>query len=122
MRAKARSVGKGAFNIIVFALVLAVPLGDAHAKIYAQWVQLGSDGRASARAITDEAWPSVSLDGVSVTMPVRSQPGQPFGNVAPAQFPVRGCEAAVPPGTLYDVDDKPLDRCRLVARWLTCGQ
>ena len=49
MRAKARSVGKGAFNIIVFALVLAVPLGDAQAKIYAQWVQLGPDGTASAR-------------------------------------------------------------------------
>ena len=25
-------------------------------------------------------------------------------------------------GTLYDVDAKPIDRCRLVARSLKCGQ
>jgi hypothetical protein len=25
-------------------------------------------------------------------------------------------------GTLYDVEDKPLDRCRLIARSLDCGQ
>jgi hypothetical protein len=78
----------------------ALALPHAEARIFAQWVQLGPDGTSSARAITDEAsCPSVTFDGTSVAMTVRSAPEQTFGNVKEAKFPVRGCEAAVPPGT-----------------------
>jgi hypothetical protein len=97
-------VALGAFALLVF-----LPYADAQAKIYAQWVQLGPDGTSSARAITDEACPSVIFDGVSVAMTVRSEPGQQLGNVKPAEFPVRGCEVAVPPGTRgATLDGKPL--------------
>jgi hypothetical protein len=90
----------GVFAAVLAALLLTAPVGASQAKIYAQWVQLGPDGTASARAVTDEACPAVIFDGVSVTMSVRSEPGQPFGNVKPAEFPVRGCEVAVPPGAV----------------------
>jgi hypothetical protein len=40
---------------------------------------------------------------------VRSAPGQSLAGVKPAQFPVRGCELAVPPGAIAAVlDGKPL--------------
>lgn len=80
------------------ALLSAVIWGSAQAKIYSQWVQLGPNGSASVRAITDEPCPSVNFDGVSTAMRERSQPDQPFGNVKAAQFTVRGCEADVPSG------------------------
>jgi Calcineurin-like phosphoesterase len=82
----------------------------ADAKILAQWVQLGPDGSASVRAITDETTcPSVTFDGTPVAMGVRSEPDQKFEGVKPAQFPVRGCEVAVPPGAVIGIiDGKPL--------------
>lgn len=82
----------------------------AEGKTLAQWIQLGADGTSSARAITDEAsCPSVIFDGASVAMTVRSTPEQTFANVKEAKFPVRGCEASVPPGTREAIlDGKPL--------------
>src|SRR4051812_28642344 len=84
---------------IVSAVLAATPLA-AQARVFTQWVQLGPNGAASVRAITDEACPSVTFDSHTVVMSVRSEPGQPFGNVKPAEFAVRGCEADVPAGTL----------------------
>ena len=98
------SVTLGAFALLIF-----LPLADAEATIYAQWVQLGPDGTSSARAITDAACPAVIFDGVSAAMSVRSEPDQKLGNVKPAEFPVRGCEVVVPPGTrAASIDGKPL--------------
>jgi predicted phosphodiesterase len=93
-----RSAAFGVFAAAVFGL--SVGCGDA--RILAQWVQLGPDGRASARAITDEAaCPMVSFDGAPAAMDTRSAPEQTFGNVPHDNvvFAVRGCEAAIPSGT-----------------------
>jgi hypothetical protein len=86
-----------------FALFLALP--QAHAKILAQWVELGPDGSSSVRAITDEACPSVSFDGTAVGMNVRSEPGQSLSGAKPGQFAVRGCEVAVPGGAIAAILD-----------------
>src|SRR3954454_20401612 len=87
-----------ALIVTVLSLVVALPFRSAHATIFAQWVQLGSDGISSARAITDEDCPSVVFDGEPVPMTVRAEPAQPFANVKPAEFPVRSCEVVVPSG------------------------
>ena len=79
--------------------------GAADAKVLSQWVEVGPDGTSSVRAITDEACPSVVFDGTSMPMAVRSEPDQKFDNVKPAEFKVRGCEIAVPPGTIAGVLD-----------------
>ena len=71
------------------ALLLTVPLAGAQAKIYAQWVQLGLDGAASARD-PDAACPAVVFDGVSVAMGVRSARAAIRRRQA-GGFPVRGC-------------------------------
>jgi hypothetical protein len=98
-----------AIGVIVTAVTLLAMLRAAEAKILAQWVQLGADGSISARAITEDACPSVLFDGTAVAMTVRSEPSQKFGAVPPAQFPVRGCEVAVPAGTVAaELDGKPL--------------
>jgi hypothetical protein len=89
-------------------LSFAVPL-QAQATIFAQWVQLGPDGSSSVRAVTDAACPTVTFDGTAVAMTVRSEPSQKFDGVKPAQFAVRGCEAAVPFGAVIaTLDGKPL--------------
>ncbi len=75
----------------------------ASAKILSQWVQLGPDGTSSVRAITEDACPSVMFDGHSVPMSVRAEPARTFGNVKPAQFPVRACEVGVPPDAVAAV-------------------
>jgi len=82
--------------LIAAALLVCFALEPARAKILAQWVELGANGAASVRAIADDACPAVTFDGVVVSMSTRAAPGQNFGGVAPAQFPVRGCELAVP--------------------------
>ena len=87
------------------ALALVAWEGGAHAKIFAQWVQLGPDGTSTVRAITDESCPAVMFDGTPVPMRVRSDPEQPMANVKPAKFPVRGCEVEVPPGAIAAVLD-----------------
>jgi len=87
-------------TIIIAAIALLAVLPQAQSRILAQWVQLGPDGAASVRAIVDDACPAVSFDGTAVRMAVRSEPGQSFGGVKPAQFGVRGCETAVPGGVL----------------------
>jgi predicted phosphodiesterase len=73
-----------------------MPIAEAQAKVIAQWVQLGPDGVASARVITDAACPAIVIDGVSAPMTVRAEPGSPFGNVPKSEFLVRSCEAALP--------------------------
>jgi hypothetical protein len=94
---------------IVAAAMALVAAPQAQAKILAQWVELGPDGTSSVRAITEDACPSVTFDGTAVPVNVRSEPGQSLGNVSPAQFPVRGCELAVPLGAISAIlDGKPL--------------
>ena len=93
-----------------FATVAAAALGlvtaqAAQARILSQWVQLGPDGSASVRAITEDTCPAVTFDGRSVPMSVRAEPARSFGNVKPAQFPVRSCEATVPSDTIAAVLD-----------------
>ncbi|HEX4407798.1 MAG TPA: metallophosphoesterase [Xanthobacteraceae bacterium] len=93
---------------IIAAVSAALPQ-QAQSKILAQWVQLGPDSAVSARAVTDDACPSITFDGVAVAMKIRSDPKQSFTGAKPGQFPVRGCEAAVPPGTIAAVlGGKPL--------------
>jgi hypothetical protein len=94
---------------VIAAFMTLVLSQAAQAKILSQWVQLGPDGTASVRAITEDACPSVIFDGRPVAMSVRAEPTRSFGNVAPAQFPVRSCEATVPPDAVAAVlDGKPL--------------
>jgi hypothetical protein len=97
-------------NTVIFAAaMLLAALPQAHSKILAQWVELGPDGSSSVRAITDETCPSVSFDGIAVSMNGRSEPGQSFSGVKPGQFAVRGCETAVPGGAVTAIlDGKPL--------------
>jgi Calcineurin-like phosphoesterase len=95
--------------ICALALLSCTAQQRADAKVLSQWVEFGANGTASVRAITDDACPAVTFDGTAVPMSVRSEPGQTFGNVKPAQFPVRGCEAAVPAGAIVaTLDGKPL--------------
>jgi Calcineurin-like phosphoesterase len=95
-----------AFGVLLIALS---SLQQAQARILSQWVELGPDGSASVRAITEDACPTVIFDGRAVPMSVRSEPTRSFGNVKPAQFPVRGCEAVVPADAIAAVlDGKPL--------------
>jgi hypothetical protein len=97
-------------SLAVFWFVL--PEG-AQARIIAQWVQLGPDGTSSTRAIVDDACPVAIFDGAPVQMSVRSEPAQKVDNVKPAEFPVRACEIAVPPGTVAaTLDGKPLPLVR----------
>ncbi|MGA2892951.1 MAG: metallophosphoesterase [Xanthobacteraceae bacterium] len=91
--------------IAVAALLASVMPQDAEAKIFAQWVELGPDGSSSVRAITDEACPSVTFDGTPMAMNIRSEPARKFDGVKPAQFPVRGCELAVPVGAITAILD-----------------
>jgi Calcineurin-like phosphoesterase len=72
----------------------------AQARVFAQWVELGPDGAASVRAITDDVCPQVIFDGIPTSMIIRAEPGQHIENVKPAAFPVRSCEVAVPQGTV----------------------
>jgi calcineurin-like phosphoesterase family protein len=96
-------------NVVLAALLASAAVQQAQAKILAQWVQLGPDGSSSVRAISDDACPSVIVDGNAVAMNVRSEPTQKFDGVKPAQFAVRGCEIAVPAGAFTAMlDGKPL--------------
>jgi predicted phosphodiesterase len=82
------------------ALCLAVALvHPASAKVLAQWVQLGPDTSASVRAITDDACPQVTFDGVATPMQVRAEPNFKMDGVKLSRFPVRSCEAPLPAGT-----------------------
>ena len=90
--------------LAIVALALAGG-GAADARVLSQWVEVGPEGTSSVRAITDEACPSVVFDGTAMPMAVRSEPDQKFDNVKAAEFKVRGCEIAVPPGTIAGVLD-----------------
>ena len=107
------SFSHAAFAAVAFAaFALQQP---AEAKILAQWVQLGADGGSSARAIVEgsDACPAAIFDGASVPMTVRSEPAQKFSGVKPAQFPVRGCEVAIPAGAIAGtLDGKALPLAR----------
>jgi len=95
---KLRLFAFSALSATIATLICLIALQCAQARVLAQWVQLGADGDASVRAISDDACPSVTFDGTTVAMTVRSAPEQKFAGVKAAQFPVRGCEAAVPAG------------------------
>ena len=95
-----RTLGIVVFTAAIFG---GAALRSAEAKILAQWVQLGADGSSSVRAIADDACPSVSFDGIAVPMIVRSAPAQKLAGVKPAQFPVLGCEVAVPAGSVLSL-------------------
>jgi len=88
-----------ALIVTIVALLCLASAPRAEARILAQWVQLGADGASSVRAIVDDTCPMVTFDGIDTRMSIRSEPGQTFMEVKPAQFAVRGCEAAVPDGT-----------------------
>jgi len=95
-----------AFATMAAAAALGLATAQAaQARILSQWVQLGPDGSASVRAITEDTCPAVTFDGRSVPMSVRAEPARSFGNVKPAQFPVRSCEATVPSDTIAAVLD-----------------
>jgi hypothetical protein len=100
-------------TLVVVALTLLAARQGADAKILAQWTEIEPDGASSIRAITDDTCPTVSFDGVAIQMNVRSDPTQKFGNIKPAQFPVRGCEVPVPAGAgVALLDGKPLPLAR----------
>src|SRR4249920_193316 len=82
-------------------LLLCIALrSEAAAATLAAWVQLGPNGAVSARAVTDDSsCPTLRGDGVALTMTVRAPPDAVLGNVPPAVFDVRTCEAAVASGT-----------------------
>src|SRR6516225_2171992 len=102
-----------AIALAIFGVVCIGPPQTAQARIIAQWVQLGPDGTSSTRAIVDDACPVAIFDGAPVQMSVRSEPAQKVDNVKPAEFPVRACEIAVPPGTVAaTLDGKPLPLAR----------
>src|ERR1700686_1041271 len=89
------------FRTVALLAFIAVSFGTtAQGKVLAQWVQLGADGNASVRAVTDGACPPVAFDGVATAMTTRSEPRTQFGNVKPALFPVTGCEVSVPRGAV----------------------
>jgi len=76
-----------------------LPIDSTPAPLIAKWVQLGPNG-AIARAITSQpTCPSVSIDGQSQTMLVRSQPSLPF-------YPVTSCEIALPAATVFATLDE----------------
>jgi predicted phosphodiesterase len=81
----------------VFAVLLVLSPPTAQARIFARWVEVGSDGASSVRAVTDDLCPQVMFDGVPTAMIVRAEPGRKIENVKPAAFPVRSCEVTVPP-------------------------
>jgi hypothetical protein len=96
-----------------FAILCGVLLEYADAGILAQWVQVGPDETSTVRAIVDDSCPVAMFDGAPMQMSVRSEPDQKVGNVKPALFPVRACEAAVPSGTIAaTLDGKPLPLAR----------
>jgi hypothetical protein len=89
--------------IAVGLCALGVPQPAAGA-ILAAWVQLTGPGRdASLRVITDDPrCPDFQADGDVQRMETRAEPGPLFsgrGDLPEADFPVRVCEASVPPGT-----------------------
>ncbi len=91
--------------LVLSAFLGLAPLQNAEARILAQWVELGPDGGSSVRAVVDDVCPAVVFDGVAAPMSVRAAPGGQVGNVKPAQFPVRSCEAMVPAGAVAAVLD-----------------
>src|SRR5258708_12638103 len=92
----------------IFAVAAWLWPPAAQARVFAQWVELGPDGASSVRAITDDACPQVIFDGTPTLMIVRADPGQSIENVNPAAFPVRSCEAAVPPPPIPATPTAPL--------------
>ena len=92
-----------AYAVVAVWGLIAASVGEA--KVLAQWVQLGADGGASVRAVTDGTCPQIMFDGVATPMAVRARPDANFGNVKPAAFPVTGCEAEIPRGAIAGMLD-----------------
>jgi len=95
---------------IAFLCVTNLAAVDLQGATLSTWIQLGPGTELSARVITEgEDCPVLRADGKPLVMQTRSAPEAPFGKVKDARFPVRSCEAAVPPGTRsLLLDDKPL--------------
>jgi len=104
-----RSVAAAAFVAALLAACAqppSAPMAPASGVRY-EYVVLGEDGRAVARAITSEAsCPMIELDGRAQPMDVRARPAlvperpRRFGpgSVKAAAFPVLTCETAIPAG------------------------
>ena len=97
---KRRRICRVAAVYAVVAVWGLIAASVSEAKVLAQWVQLGADGAASVRAVTDGTCPKILFDGVATPMAVRARPDAKFGNVKPAVFPVTGCEAEIPRGAI----------------------
>jgi Calcineurin-like phosphoesterase len=92
------------FQTIALLTLMGLTFGaTAQGKVLAQWVQLGADGNAGVRAVTDGACPQVVFDGIATAMTKRSEPQTKFGNVKSAIFPVTGCEVSVPRGAVTGI-------------------
>ncbi len=78
-----------AVRFLVVLLVLAVGAA-AHAQQTPPWVEFGSDGALSVRAVVapDAACPPLTADGATVAMMPRGAPDE--------AYPIKVCEARVP--------------------------
>ena len=104
--------GVAALGAVIVSVAVAWCLaGPAHAgdaapypgELPAMWVQLGPTGVALARLVTTQpSCPRITLGTHSQPMQVRAPPSAP-------DFPVRVCEAVIPPGTTAaTVEGRPL--------------
>jgi Calcineurin-like phosphoesterase len=98
MRAVWQALGIGVLNTAF--LLGGAAHHQADAQTLFQWVQVGPEGTAVVRAITDNACPKVRFDSGKIATIVRSEINQKLGGVVPAPFPVRVCEVPVPAGSI----------------------
>jgi hypothetical protein len=87
--------------------------GPAESATLAEWVQIIGPGRdLSLRAITEEtSCPVLTVDGETVPMRVRAEPGPLFptdADLPQADFPVRVCEAVVSSGKAAQLEGRRL--------------
>jgi hypothetical protein len=86
------------FSIAVLLAALFCAAHPVKAVVLAQWAEVGAEGTATVRAISDGKCPAVIFDGKPAAMTVRAAPGKSPGNVPPAAFAVTSCMAPVPAG------------------------
>src|SRR5262249_29161820 len=102
-------------SALTIALAWTAFMGRAGGTTLAAWVELiGPDARSSVRAIIDEGnCPDLTVDGKSLRMNVRADPGPLFPRdrkeMPRADFQVRVCETIVPAGAARALlEGKPL--------------
>jgi uncharacterized protein (TIGR03437 family) len=78
---------------------VTIPIDSTPAPLLAKWVQLGPNGAIARAIISQPTCPSISIDGKSQTMQLRSQPSLPF-------YPVTSCEIALPAATTFATLDE----------------